>query len=96
MLGLLPPKASPENWCIACIEIYFTCNFVNNISVAVTCNFVNKCSKRNANLTAQEPVLPLGTWRRLSYRELERATNGFSERNLPGTGSFGLVYEGKL
>ncbi|MED6184596.1 hypothetical protein PIB30_048927 [Stylosanthes scabra] len=33
---------------------------------------------------------------RLSYYELVRATNGFSESNLIGKGGFGSVYQGKL
>ena len=33
---------------------------------------------------------------RISFQELQKATNGFSEANLLGTGSFGSVYKGIL
>ncbi|KAL5789067.1 hypothetical protein ACOSQ2_003955 [Xanthoceras sorbifolium] len=35
-------------------------------------------------------------WRRISYQELVRATEGFSESNLLGRRGFGLVFKGKL
>ncbi|KAL5853984.1 hypothetical protein ACOSQ3_003776 [Xanthoceras sorbifolium] len=35
-------------------------------------------------------------WRRISYQELVRATEGFSESNLLGRGGFGSVFRGKL
>ncbi|KAL5789142.1 hypothetical protein ACOSQ2_004030 [Xanthoceras sorbifolium] len=35
-------------------------------------------------------------WRRISYQELVRATEGFSESNLLGKGGFGSVFRGKL
>ncbi|XP_022875672.1 probable LRR receptor-like serine/threonine-protein kinase At3g47570 [Olea europaea var. sylvestris] len=35
-------------------------------------------------------------WRRISYRELQDATNDFSEANIIESGSFGSVYKGTL
>ncbi|KAL2538738.1 Leucine-rich repeat protein kinase family protein [Forsythia ovata] len=35
-------------------------------------------------------------WRRISYQELRKATNAFSETNILGSGSFCSVYEGTL
>ncbi|XP_021288862.1 probable LRR receptor-like serine/threonine-protein kinase At3g47570 [Herrania umbratica] len=43
-----------------------------------------------------EDSLPLATWRRVSYYELLQATDGFSESNFIGSGSFGTVYRGTL
>ncbi|XP_024953782.2 probable LRR receptor-like serine/threonine-protein kinase At3g47570 [Citrus sinensis] len=53
----------------------------------------NKRSTKNAN---QEVLLPLATWRRTSYLDIQRATNGFDECNLLGKGSFGSVYKATL
>ncbi|KAE8706117.1 putative Leucine-rich repeat protein kinase family protein [Hibiscus syriacus] len=37
-----------------------------------------------------------GTWKRISYHELHRATDGFSRSKLLGNGSYGSVYHGTL
>ncbi|KAI9385428.1 hypothetical protein POPTR_011G068500v4 [Populus trichocarpa] len=47
-------------------------------------------------LSTQEDPLPPATWRKISYHELYRATEGFNETNLLGTGSCGSVYKGTL
>ncbi|XP_037493393.1 receptor kinase-like protein Xa21 [Jatropha curcas] len=52
--------------------------------------------KRKAKLKDPESFLQLEKWRRISYRELEFATNGFQESNFLGVGSFGKVYKGTL
>ena len=46
--------------------------------------------------TDQENLQALVEWRRVSYQELHQATNGFSDSNLLGVGSFGSVYQGTL
>uniref|UniRef100_A0A2P2J8W9 Protein kinase domain-containing protein n=1 Tax=Rhizophora mucronata TaxID=61149 RepID=A0A2P2J8W9_RHIMU len=55
-----------------------------------------RCRRRNAKRQAQEDLPSLATWKRISRRELELATDGFQESNLLGTGSFGSVYKGTL
>ncbi|CAN1143808.1 Probable LRR receptor-like serine/threonine-protein kinase At3g47570 [Linum perenne] len=51
-----------------------------------------KRSKKRAIL--EEPGLPCFT--RVSYRDLYKATDGFSQESSIGSGSFGTVYRGKL
>ncbi|KAL2538640.1 putative LRR receptor-like serine/threonine-protein kinase [Forsythia ovata] len=54
------------------------------------------CKNTKIERIAQSEIsLRLG-WRRISYRELEEATNAFGESNILGSGSFGSVYRGIL
>ncbi|KAL2513319.1 putative LRR receptor-like serine/threonine-protein kinase [Abeliophyllum distichum] len=53
--------------------------------------------RQNSNKDAPQNEISLQLeWRRISYRELEEATNAFSESNIIGSGSFGSVYGGTL
>jgi LRR receptor-like serine/threonine-protein kinase FLS2 len=65
------------------------------ILVLILILFLKITLKRNAKSASQEAPT-LATWRRISYLELERATDRFSESNLVGQGSFGSVYRGTL
>ncbi|XP_059458298.1 receptor kinase-like protein Xa21 [Corylus avellana] len=55
-----------------------------------------RCQKRNAKLPVESNSLPLATWRRISQQELLQATEGFSESNFLGKGSFESIYQGTL
>ncbi|GMI90201.1 hypothetical protein like AT3G47570 [Hibiscus trionum] len=56
-----------------------------------------KWQKKSTSLTIVEAdVVPVKTWRRMSYHQLSEATDGFMESNLLGSGSFGSVYKGLL
>ncbi|ONI10720.1 LOW QUALITY PROTEIN: hypothetical protein PRUPE_4G063400 [Prunus persica] len=52
--------------------------------------------KRNVEVAGEATSLPQLLWRRISHLELLRATNGFNENNLLGSGGFGSVYKGTL
>ncbi|XP_044497502.1 receptor kinase-like protein Xa21 [Mangifera indica] len=55
-----------------------------------------KCGKKRTRPPTHVEMHPLHTWRRISYEEIVRATNGFSENNLLGRGSYGSVFRGRL
>ncbi|TYI84739.1 hypothetical protein E1A91_D05G387800v1 [Gossypium mustelinum] len=55
-----------------------------------------RCQRRSTALPIKDDLLSLKTPRRISHAELSRATNGFEESNMLGSGSFGYVYKGRL
>ncbi|KAH9778891.1 protein kinase domain-containing protein [Citrus sinensis] len=62
----------------------------------VSHNRLEGCRKRSTKKSDHEDFLPLATWRRTSYLDIQRATDEFNECNLLGTGSFGSVYKGTI
>ncbi|KAL7185307.1 hypothetical protein ACSBR2_027273 [Camellia fascicularis] len=68
------------------------------VSILLATTFVFlfiKCRRRNKT-TSNVDLLPTITPPRITYQQLFRATNGFSESNLLGMGSFGSVYKAIL
>ncbi|KAH9800131.1 protein kinase domain-containing protein [Citrus sinensis] len=66
------------------------------VLIAIVIIFFIRHRNRSTKDGDQEDLLSLATWRRTSYLDIQRATNGFNECNLLGTGSFGSVYKGTL
>ncbi|TQD88565.1 hypothetical protein C1H46_025884 [Malus baccata] len=52
--------------------------------------------KRKVEVATEATVLSQHLWRRVSRLELLRATNGFNDSNLLGSGGFGSVFKGTL
>lgn len=50
----------------------------------------------NAADVQEEDLIRLGNLKSFSIKELRRATNNFSSKNILGAGGFGNVYRGKL
>ncbi|KAL5835462.1 hypothetical protein ACOSQ4_014959 [Xanthoceras sorbifolium] len=76
--------------------IYILPTIASMILVLAFTYFLLRSRKRKSKSLEEEDVLTLATWRRISYQELQNATNGFEESNLLGTGGFGSVYRGKF
>ncbi|XP_044476886.1 putative receptor-like protein kinase At3g47110 [Mangifera indica] len=77
------------------------CIFPSVLSILMTVivTFVfTRCHYRRRKHSSIDRVdsLPLATWRRMSYLEIQQATDDFSECNLLGLGSFGSVFKGIL
>ncbi|KAH7576014.1 hypothetical protein JRO89_XS02G0277600 [Xanthoceras sorbifolium] len=66
------------------------------IDVDLSRNHLTENIERGGAKNNDVDVSQRAIWRRISYQELVRATEGFSESNLLGRGGFGLVFKGKL
>ncbi|KAL5558121.1 hypothetical protein UlMin_034332 [Ulmus minor] len=70
------------------------------ISLILMCCFIRRRHKRKASRHSTKRLLTEATGNLhipiYPYREIEKATNGFSEKYRLGTGAYGTVYAGKL
>ncbi|XP_010493149.1 PREDICTED: LRR receptor-like serine/threonine-protein kinase EFR [Camelina sativa] len=67
------------------------------IILASLCWFMKRRKKKNASDSNQPDSKTLGMFHeKVSYEELDSATNGFSSTNLIGSGNFGNVFKGYL
>ncbi|XVE68591.1 hypothetical protein DITRI_Ditri09bG0080600 [Diplodiscus trichospermus] len=78
------------------LEYILPAVFSTTVLILIVIIIFLRSRKRKASLPSRGNILPLATWRRLSYQELQQATDGFCENNLLGVGSFGSVYKGTL
>ncbi|XP_048446235.1 probable LRR receptor-like serine/threonine-protein kinase At3g47570 isoform X2 [Pyrus x bretschneideri] len=75
---------------------YIIPGVISVILLAAAALILIQCKKRNVEVVRETASLHQVLWRRVSRLELVRATNGFHESNLLGTGGFGSVYRGTL
>nr|XP_023906964.1 probable LRR receptor-like serine/threonine-protein kinase At3g47570 [Quercus suber] len=75
---------------------YILPTMIAAILALVLVSVLMRHQKRDAKLKGQGDLIPLATWRRITYLELEQATDGFDDSNLVGEGSFGSVDKGIL
>ncbi|CAL9004721.1 unnamed protein product [Prunus brigantina] len=75
---------------------YIIPGIISAILLAVSISMLILHKKRSVQVVMETTLSPQLLWRRVSHLELLRATNGFNERNLLGSGGFGSVYKGTL
>ncbi|KAL4349143.1 hypothetical protein AHAS_Ahas10G0012500 [Arachis hypogaea] len=94
---LVPPCSKKDRQRSRTMLLLLKCipPIVVSIILVVAFIVVLQCKRKNVKTRHERNSSTLET-RRLSYYELVRATNGFSESNLIGKGGFGSVYQGKL
>ncbi|KAK0579889.1 hypothetical protein LWI29_033127 [Acer saccharum] len=64
--------------------IYILPAIASTILVLALIFLLFRCQKRKSKRSDKEDMPALSTWRRISYQELEHATNGFDESSLLG------------
>ncbi|KAJ1269832.1 hypothetical protein BS78_06G008300 [Paspalum vaginatum] len=97
-LGFLPCRSSYYHSSNkGCILIFSVLASVVLVGAVVTCLYMLLRKKsKGQEIVASAGMVDMNSYRLVSYHEIVRATDNFSESNMLGAGSFGKVYKGQL
>ncbi|KAI5669842.1 hypothetical protein M9H77_19695 [Catharanthus roseus] len=89
------PKKTKKNQKLLVIIISIVSSLFAMILISCMCLYFYRRSRHVKNDSSSMPSVK-DNFSRISYHELQRATEGFSQENVVGTGNFGVVYKGQL
>ncbi|KAI5669834.1 hypothetical protein M9H77_19687 [Catharanthus roseus] len=89
------PKKTKKNSKLLVIIISIVSSLFAMILISCMCLYFYRRSRHIKNDSSSMPSVK-DNFSRISYHELQRATEGFSQENVVGTGNFGVVYKGQL
>ncbi|KAI5669839.1 hypothetical protein M9H77_19692 [Catharanthus roseus] len=88
-------KKTKKNWKLLIIIISTLSSLFATILISCMFLYFYRRSRHQKNDSSSMPSRE-DNFLRISYHELQRATEGFSQENIVGTGNFGVVYKGQL
>ncbi|GAY66260.1 hypothetical protein CUMW_247340 [Citrus unshiu] len=71
-------------------------SIISSVLRTIVMIFFLRCRSRKTRTPAQEHLFSLTTRRRISYHDIQQATDGFNKCNLLGTGGIGSMYKDTL
>ncbi|XP_054813370.1 probable LRR receptor-like serine/threonine-protein kinase At3g47570 [Prosopis cineraria] len=94
----MPPcrKETRQRFTIKYLLLKCILPIVMSIILVVSGIILLRHKRQNSRGLVERDFPTLGVPRRISYFEIQEATNGFDESNILGRGSFGSVFKGKL
>ncbi|KAI3844259.1 hypothetical protein MKW92_001040 [Papaver armeniacum] len=92
----LSQKASGQHRWLVPVVIGIGCLFVVSLVLIISWVYWIRWRVPFASYVQQDYEFGMGHLKRFSFRELRRATNNFSPKNILGHGGFGVVYKGCL